>query len=166
MLADAQLLQISIADVPLSARSLRRSHPHCVSSIAGQEGAAVHHHRGGRHKSGPQTCATAHGAFVEPTHTPSQQLPVRWPVCIVDFLAWQQCYHLSLTACHAITSLAVMSLRLGCGKGGVRLAPDDLLTSVLQVGGAGATDWCDHRYRCPLGRPTTCLQACCRWVLQ
>lgn len=28
---------------------------------------------------------------------------------------------------------AVLSLRLGCGKGGLRMAPDDLLTAVLQV---------------------------------
>ena len=28
---------------------------------------------------------------------------------------------------------AVLSLRLGCGKGGLRMAPDDLLTDVLQV---------------------------------
>lgn len=29
---------------------------------------------------------------------------------------------------------AVLSARLGTGKGGVRMAPDELITSVLQVG--------------------------------
>ena len=33
---------------------------------------------------------------------------------------------------------AVLSARLGTGKGGLRLAPEELLLEVLQVGGGGA----------------------------
>lgn len=34
---------------------------------------------------------------------------------------------------------AVLSARLGTGKGGVRMAPDELITSVLQVGSGWQT---------------------------
>ena len=130
--------------------------PYHLCLPAGQARSAVHCDRGCGHQSGPEGCARA------------QRLPreaaLQTVAGSIAAIA-RQASRGTLAACDMVLlspspHIAVLSARLGTGRGGIRMAPDELITQILQAG------WAERQLQRFARRSIACTVACRGGVLQ